>query len=68
VVFISFLVLVSTNLQNGTSEKWNKSFLEIGHIGLKKNWEFYADFKNANLPKWQNAPKEVKSIQRKNET
>jgi hypothetical protein len=39
-----FLVFVSARLRG------ENYFLEMGHIGYKKNREFYADFKNANLP------------------
>jgi hypothetical protein len=41
--FYLFLVLVLKNLENGP-------FLEIGHIGYKKNREFYSDFKNVDIP------------------
>jgi hypothetical protein len=35
-------------------------FLEIVHIMLLKNREFYADFKNVNIPQWQMLPIKLK--------
>jgi hypothetical protein len=34
--------------------------LGIGHVGYLKKFQFYADCKSVNVPKWQNAPKIVK--------
>ncbi len=51
---------VSKNWKNGPSENWNV-FLKIGHMGYQTS-TVYADFKNVNMPRWQNGSK--KSIQK----
>ncbi len=52
------MVIFYGQKMNTCTSQSRKKLLEIGHIGYQKNWELY-DFKIANLPLFQNAPKKV---------
>jgi hypothetical protein len=49
---------MSKNLKKDPSARWN--FFLNRSYWVSQNQEFYADFKNVNIPLWQNAPKKVK--------
>ncbi len=49
VAFLSFSVLVSKNLKNGPSERWNFFFEQVINMGYKKFKNFRLMYKKANL-------------------
>jgi hypothetical protein len=59
-IFCGFLgksICVSKNLKNDPSDKRIFLLLEIGYTWMYKNWEFYPDFVDVNIPQRQNVLK-----------